>query len=97
LTVGDFTIYPDANTCERKGETVPLTRIQFALMAAFMRHPNQTLTRERLLDIAFRDDFDGFDRAVDAHIRRLRRQIEPDPGRPRYILTVYGIGYKLVT
>lgn len=96
LSAGDFTIHLDANTCTMKGEPVPLTRIQLALMTAFMRRPNQILTREQLLNAAFQNDFDGFDRAVDAHIRRLRRQIEPDPGQPRYILTVYGLGYKFV-
>lgn len=96
LTTGDFTIRFDASTLACSGKTIPLSRLQFSLMAAFMRHPNQTLTREQLLDLAFENDFDGFDRAVDAHIRRLRRLIEPDPGRPRHIVTVYGFGYKFV-
>ncbi len=96
LTVGDITIHLDANTCTVKGKAVSLSRTQLALLTAFMRHPNQILSREQLLDAAFSNDFDGFDRAIDAHIRRLRRQIEPDPGRPRYIMTVYGLGYKYV-
>ena len=97
LTVGDFTIRFDSNMCLLKGTAVSLSPTQLAIMTAFMRHPNQTLSREQLLDAAFNNDFDGFDRAIDAHIRRLRRQIEPDPSQPQYIQTVYGLGYKFVT
>jgi len=96
LVVGNFVIDLDANSCSVAGTAVSLSPTQLALMIAFMRHPNQILSREQLLDAAFNNDFDGFDRTIDAHIRRLRRQIEPNPSRPQYIQTVYGLGYKFV-
>lgn len=77
------------------GKACTLSHNQFTLLATFMRHPNQALTREQLIE-AVLADFDGFDRAIDTHIRRLRRQIEPNPHQPCYIQTVYGIGYKFV-
>ncbi|MDM8564950.1 response regulator transcription factor [Candidatus Halobeggiatoa sp. HSG11] len=97
LTVGELSIHLGTNTCIVRGTTVSLTRTQLALMTAFMRHPNQILNRDQLLDIAFNNDFEGFDRSIDAHIRRLRHKIEPNPSQPQYILTVYGLGYKFVT
>ncbi len=74
---------------------VTLSQTQFALLAAFMRHPNQVLTRDQLISLAFNDDFAGFDRAIDNHILRLRKQLATDGYQP--IQTVYGAGYKLVT
>lgn len=75
-------------------QSIPLTQAQFDLLAAFMRHPNQTLTRDQLIRLAFNNDFDAYDRAIDTHIRRLRKLIHQDDFQP--IQTVYGAGYKLV-
>lgn len=96
LVVGEFAIDLDASTCWRGETVIALSPTQLALMLAFMRHPNQILSRDQLLDAAFHNDFAGFDRTVDTHIRRLRRQIEPNPSAPQYIQTVYGLGYKFV-
>ena len=74
---------------------VTLSQTQFALLAAFMRHPNQVLTRDQLIALAFNNDFAGFDRAIDNHILRLRKQLAADGHQP--IQTVYGAGYKFVT
>lgn len=71
-----------------------LSRAQLALLAAFMRHPNQILTRDQLISLAFKNDFDGFDRAIDNHILRLRKQLKAAGHQP--IETVYGSGYRLV-
>lgn len=71
-----------------------LSRAQLALLAAFMRHPNQILTRDQLIALAFKNDFDGFDRAIDNHILRLRKQLKAAGHQP--IETVYGSGYRLV-
>ena len=73
---------------------VSLSQTQFALLAAFMRHPNQVLTRDQLTSLAFSSDFDGFDRAIDNHILRLRKQLAAGGQQP--IHTVYGAGYKFV-
>ena len=75
-------------------EPVALSQAQFALLATFMRHPNQVLTREQLIALAFDNDFEGFDRAIDSQIARLRKQIGRDGKQP--IQTVYGAGYRFV-
>jgi DNA-binding response OmpR family regulator len=97
LQVGEFNIHLSNNTCTLKGKEISLTKIQLMLLAAFMRYPNQILSRDQLLDAAFDNCFEGFDRSIDAHIRRLLVKIEPDPGEPQYLLTVYGMGYKFVS
>ena len=76
------------------GEPVPLSQAQIDLLSAFMRHPNQVLTRDQLIELAFDNDFEGFDRAIDNQIARLRKQISQ--GRNRPIETVYGAGYRFV-
>jgi len=75
-------------------QPIKCSQTQFDLLSAFMRHPNQTLSRDQLIAMAFSNDFDAFDRAIDSHIRRLRRLIHQDGFQP--IQTVYGAGYKFV-
>ena len=70
-----------------------LTRSEFALLKAFHDHPRRVLSRDRLLDLADARDPDAFDRAIDVRITRMRRKIEADPARPRFIKTVRGAGY----
>jgi len=72
---------------------VPLTGREFELLALLAASPGRVLTREKLLELVWGYDYIGEDRTVDVHIRRLREKIEPDPGRPRYILTKWGVGY----
>jgi two-component system OmpR family response regulator len=76
-----------------EGVEHPLTASEFGLLKAFAEHPKRVLTRERLLDLANARDPDVFDRAIDIRITRIRRKIEPDPGRPSVIRTVRGAGY----
>jgi two-component system, OmpR family, alkaline phosphatase synthesis response regulator PhoP len=78
-----------------KGKPLHLTSVEFKLLAAFMREPGRVFERADVIDKAFGYDFESFDRAIDVHIFNLRRKIEPDPKRPRYIKTIYGAGYKL--
>ena len=73
---------------------ISLSQTQFALLAAFMRHPNQVLTRDQLIALAMDNDYDGFDRAIDNHILRLRKQLASEGRQP--IQTVYGAGYRFV-
>lgn len=94
LQAGDIALDMQAHICIVDGKNVPLSRTQFTLLETFIRNKGQTLTREQLLDKAFGTDFAGFDRTIDVHIRRLRSRIEPDPSNPRYIHTVYGVGYR---
>jgi two-component system alkaline phosphatase synthesis response regulator PhoP len=74
---------------------VPLTPTEFDLLAVLARHPGRPFTRAQLLDLVYDVAYDGYDRAVDSHIKNLRRKIEPDPREPRYVLTVYGVGYRM--
>jgi two-component system alkaline phosphatase synthesis response regulator PhoP len=75
---------------------VELTRTEFALLEALMEHPGYTLTRDDLLERAMGYAYEGMGRVLDTHIRNLRRKIEADPNSPRYLRTVYGVGYRLV-
>jgi two-component system alkaline phosphatase synthesis response regulator PhoP len=76
------------------GEPVHLTRTEFNLLVTLAQHPGQTFTRAQLLDHLHGVAYDGYDRSVDAHIKNLRRKLEADPAEPRYVLTVYGVGYR---
>jgi DNA-binding response OmpR family regulator len=79
------------------GRPVELTPKEFQLLATLMKYPDRTFTREELVERVFGQSYDGFDRTVDAHIKNLRRKIEPDRLQPTYIVTVYGIGYKFAS
>jgi DNA-binding response OmpR family regulator len=77
------------------GESVPLTRGEFALLAAFVRSPQRVLTREQLLAASRLHDDEVFDRSIDVQILRLRRKLEGDPSQPALIRTERGAGYML--
>ena len=94
LTRGAITLNETTGVVTVDEEPVALSQAQMALLATFMRHPNQVLTREQLISLTFSDDFEGFDRAIDSHIARLRKQINRDGREP--IETVYGAGYRFV-
>ena len=94
LTQGDITLNESTRSVTVYGEPVDLSQAQIALLSTFMRHPNQVLTREQLISLTFNDEFDGFDRAIDSQVARLRRQIGRDGRQP--IQTVYGAGYRYV-
>src|SRR3990170_3232013 len=74
---------------------VELTATEFQLLAALARPPGRIFTRAQLLDSVHGVAFESYERAIDAHIKNLRRKIEPNPHEPRYLLTVYGVGYRL--
>jgi DNA-binding response OmpR family regulator len=78
----------------REGRTVELTKLEFRLLEAFIRRRGRLLSREQLLDAAWDQATHVTDRAVDAHIVNLRRKIEPNPGEPRFLLSVRGLGYR---
>ena len=95
LTCGNITIDETTKRVTVDKQPVHLSHAQFLLLAVFMRHPNQVLTRDQLITLAFNNDYDGYDRAIDNHILRLRRQITVGGRQP--IQTVYGAGYRFVT
>ena len=94
LSAGDLTIEIDSHRVTRGEEIINLTRFEFNLLQVLAQHPGQIYSRAQLLEKLHGVTFDGYDRSVDAHIKNLRRKIEIDPSEPRYILTVYGVGYR---
>jgi two-component system alkaline phosphatase synthesis response regulator PhoP len=76
------------------GEPVDLTPTEFQILATLVRQPGRIFSREQLLEAVHGMTFDGYDRSIDSHIKNLRRKIEPDPRQPRYIQTIYGVGYR---
>ncbi len=94
VRVGDLEIDLHGHRVTRAGEAISLTRTEFNLLATLAQHPGQTFTRAQLLDRLHGVAYAGFDRSIDAHIKNLRRKLETDPLDPRYVLTVYGVGYK---
>ncbi len=77
----------------RNGEPLGLTRAEFKILGVLALEPGRVFTREQLIQKALGVDFDGYERTVDAHIRNLRRKVEPDSAHPKYVRTVYGAGY----
>jgi two-component system, OmpR family, phosphate regulon response regulator OmpR len=80
----------------KDGEPMPLTTGEFSMLKALVRHPRQPLSRDKLAQLARGREFEPFDRSLDVQISRLRKMIEPDPTQPRYIQTVWGVGYVFV-
>ena len=95
LSYGRITIDETTRRVTVDEKPVNLSRTLYLLLATFMRHPNQVLTRDQLIALALDDDFDAYDRSIDNHIFRLRKQIAADGFQP--IQTVYGSGYRFVT
>jgi len=93
---GPFEFDLAARTLRRNGEEVALTTGEFAMLKALVRHPRQPLSREKLAQLARGRAFEPFDRSLDVQISRLRKQIEQDATVPRFIQTVWGVGYVFV-
>jgi DNA-binding response OmpR family regulator len=94
LRRGDLTFDLGKMTITRGTEPLELTPTEFQLIAALARRPGRVFTRSQLLDAVRGTAVESYERAIDAHVKNIRRKLEPDSRRPRYILTVYGAGYK---
>jgi DNA-binding response OmpR family regulator len=94
ITTGSLVVDPERHEARRDGVPVPLTPTEFALLEVLARHPGRAFTRLQLLDLVQGESYEGFERALDSHIKNLRQKIEPEPRHPKYILTVFGVGYK---
>jgi two-component system phosphate regulon response regulator OmpR len=81
---------------DEHGNDVPITPLEFDLLKAFAEHPNEALSRDRILNLSQQRDWDPFDRSVDLRVMRVRKKIEPDPQRPQFIRTVRNAGYVFV-
>ena len=97
LTAGDLRLDPSARTVALGGTAINLTRMEFDLLEAFLRHPGRAFSRLELLELTQGIAYDGYERTIDVHIKNLRRKLETDTSNPRYILTVFGVGYRLST
>ncbi len=93
--VGDLSIDLQRHRVIRGNELVDLTPREFALLEVLSRHPGQVYSRDQLMDLAFDDMYERAPRTVDVHVLNLRRKLERDPSDPEYVLTIYGVGYKL--
>lgn len=78
----------------KNGENIALTSKQYKILMTLLKYPNKTFTREELISTALGDDYDGYDRNVDTHIKNIRQKIETNPREPQYIITVHGTGYR---
>jgi len=78
-----------------EGRPVDLTPTEFAILETMARAPGRVFTRSQLLDAVHGIAFESYERAIDAHVKNIRRKLEPEPARPRYLLTVYGVGYRV--
>jgi two-component system alkaline phosphatase synthesis response regulator PhoP len=95
LAVGDLELDVPRMRVARAGRSVDLTATEFQLLLALARQPGRIFTRSQLLDVIHGVAFESYERAIDTHVKNVRRKLEPDHRRPRYIETVYGVGYRL--
>ncbi|HDZ56858.1 MAG TPA: two-component system response regulator OmpR [Pseudomonas xinjiangensis] len=96
VTFGDFILSLATRELKRGDEVHMLTTGEFAVLKALVQHPREPLTRDKLMQLARGREWDALERSIDVQISRLRRMLEPDPSKPRYIQTVWGVGYVFV-
>ena len=94
LRAGDVEVDLPKMRARVGGQPVDLTPTEFELLATLAREPGRVFTRGQLLDALHGVTLETYERAIDAHVKNLRKKIEPEPGRPRYVLTVHGVGYR---
>ena len=95
LRAGDIMLDTDAHTVSVSGKAINVTPTEFNILAALARSPGRVVTRAQLMEQSQDVFVEGMERTIDVHIRNLRTKLEPDPGHPRYLTTVFGLGYKL--
>ena len=93
---GPFVFDMGQRTLHKNGEEIPLTTGEFAMLKTLVRHPRQPMTREKLAQLARGREFEPFDRSLDVQVSRLRKMLEVDLAQPRFIQTVWGVGYVFV-
>jgi DNA-binding response OmpR family regulator len=94
IAVGDVRLDVPRMRVTRSDRAVDLTPTEFELLATLAREPGRVFTRSQLLDAVHGVAFESYERAIDAHVKNIRRKLEDDPSSPRYLLTVYGVGYR---
>jgi two-component system phosphate regulon response regulator OmpR len=96
VSFGEFVLSLATRELRRGDEVHMLTTGEFAVLKALVQHPREPLTRDKLMQLARGREWDALERSIDVQISRLRRMLEPDPSKPRYIQTVWGVGYVFV-
>lgn len=91
---GDLMIEPEKHEVKKNGEVISLTPNEFKILLTLATYPNKVFTREELITMALGDDFAGYDRTVDTHVKNIRQKIEKDLKNAQYIITVHGVGYR---
>jgi len=95
LNVGDIVIDTEKRIVRHGDSNIELTPIEFEIIKVLAENPGRVYSRMQLLDRVQGDAYEGYERTIDSHIKNLRRKLELDPEHPRYVITVYGVGYKL--
>ena len=95
ITVGDLIIHLDQHTISRSAMKIELTPTEFEILLVLARQPKRVFSRLQIMEQAQGDAFEGYERTIDAHIKNIRIKLEPNPKKPMYIHTVFGVGYKL--
>ena len=91
---GDLVIDGLRHEIRKNGQFVALTPNEYKILVTMSKYPSKVFTREELIELALGDDYDGFDRVIDTHIKNIRQKLGDDGRTPRYILTVHGTGYR---
>jgi DNA-binding response OmpR family regulator len=91
---GDLIVDFESNIIKKRQVIINLTQSEVKILSALIKYPNRVFTRGELIEIALGDDFMGFDRTIDSHIKNLRQKIEDNPKEPKYVITIHGKGYK---
>jgi DNA-binding response OmpR family regulator len=94
LRVGEVEIDPQRMRVSVGDRSVELTPTEFQLLTTLAREPGRVFTRGQLLDAVHGVAIESYERAIDAHVKNIRKKLEPEPGKPRYVLTVHGVGYR---
>ena len=94
IRLGDLVVEPEKRKVVLDGEPVDVTSKEFELLLLFVRNPGRAYSRDELLDEVWGYQYSGYSHTVNTHINRLRNKIEPDPSEPRYVKTVWGVGYR---
>ena len=95
LKLADLLINLEKRYVRRHGESIELTPMEFDLLAMLAQNPGRVFSRMQLLDTVQGVAYEGYERTIDSHIKNLRKKIEPNASRPRYVITVHGVGYKV--
>ncbi len=95
IQYGEISFHPETRQVKVRGKAVKLTPTEFRLLEILIQSPGRVFSRDELIELVLGYEYEGYGRTLDSHIARLRAKIEKDPGAPRYIQTIFGVGYKL--